>query len=256
MLLRLPLLLVAIGFVAARPAAAQPSDPIAVALFVDAGVSGKGPDLFEETAKASPDLKVTRVTAADVRTGKLRSFRVLVMPGGSGGGQANALDPTGREAVKAFVKGGGCYVGICAGCYLASTGYPWSLDLLPARVIDRANWLRGTGMLKLEFTADGKDWLKTTEPVAACKYANGPILEPIAGAREKLIPLAYYREELVPSGSRPGVMLNTPAAVAARYGRGWAIGISPHPEQTDGLKQAVPSAIRWALAHPDVGWRD
>ena len=37
-----------------------------------------------------------------------------------------------RSEVKAFVKDGGCYVGICAGCYLASTGYDWSLDLLPA----------------------------------------------------------------------------------------------------------------------------
>ena len=42
----------------------------------------------------------------------------------------------------------------------------------------------------------------------------------------------------------------TPAVVAARYGKGWAIGVSPHPEQTDGLKDLVPTAIRWALSHP------
>ncbi|HEX4609214.1 MAG TPA: BPL-N domain-containing protein [Urbifossiella sp.] len=257
----LPVLLFATGFVGTlRPAAAQPVPPrgaptrpaavVPIALFVDRGVSGKGPDMFEDTAEATTDLRVTRVTALDVRFGKLQEFRVLVMPGGSASGQALALDVPGRAAVKAFVKEGGCYVGICAGCYLAGSGYPWSLELLPARVIDKANWMRGTGSLKVEFTPAAKDWLRTTEPFAACRYANGPILEPTAGAKEKLIPLAYYREELVPSGSRPGVMLNTPAVVAARYGKGWAIGVSPHPEQTDGLKHVIPSAIRWALAHP------
>ncbi len=252
----LPVLVFAAGFLAVPPSAAQPPAVIPVALFVDGGVGGKGPDMFEETANATADLKVARVTGADIRAGELKGFRVLVVPGGSGSGEAKALDAAGREAVKAFVREGGCYVGICAGCYLASTGYSWSLDLLPAKVIDRANWLRGTGMLKVEFTADGKEWMRPAEPLALCKYANGPILEAIPGSREKLIPLAYFREELVPNGSKPGVMLNTPAAVAARYGRGWAVGVSPHPEQTDGLKQVVPSAIRWAVAHPAGGWRE
>jgi glutamine amidotransferase PdxT len=248
----LPVVLLAASLIAVlRPVAAQPNAPIPVALFVDRGVSGMGPDMFEDTARATADLRVTRVSAADIQAGKLRNFRALVVPGGSGSRQAHALDVSGRAAVKAFVGGGGCYVGICAGCYLASTGYPGSLDLLPARVVDRANWLRGTGSLKVEFTPEAKNWLQMTEPVAACRYANGPILAPIAGAKEKLIPLAYFREELVPNGSRPGVMLNSPAVVAARYGRGWAVGVSPHPEQTDGLKHLVPSAIRWALAHPE-----
>jgi len=245
-----PALFFFVGLVAVLPAAsAQPPATIPVALYVDGGVSGKGPDMFEATAKASADLTVTRVKAADIRAGKLTGFRVLVMPGGTGGGQAKALEPAGRDAVKQFVKDGGCYVGICAGCYLASTGYDWSLDLLPAKVIDRAHWLRGTGDVKLEFTADAKDWLKVTEPFAACRYANGPILEPLPGA--KLIALAHFREEFVPKGGTAGVMVNTPAVVAARYGKGWVIGVSPHPEQTDGLKGVVPSAIRWALAHPE-----
>jgi hypothetical protein len=117
-------------------------------------------------------------------------------------------------------------------------------------VIDRAHWLRGTGGVKVEFTPDAKDWLKVTEPFAACRYANGPILEPLPGAKEKLIPLAYFRGEFVPEGGIPGVMVNTPAVVAARYGKGWVLGVSPHSEQTDGLKGVVPSAIRRELAHP------
>src|SRR5947208_14092450 len=79
-----PVLFFVAGLAAVLPASAQPPAVIPVALYVDAGVSGKGPDMFEATAKTSPDLTVTRLKAADVRAGRLKGFRVLVMPGGSG----------------------------------------------------------------------------------------------------------------------------------------------------------------------------
>jgi hypothetical protein len=229
---------------------ADPPVPIPVALFADGGVTGKGPQKLEATATATPDLKLVRVTGADVRAGRLKDFRVLIVPGGVGSTQAKSLGPEGRDAVRAFVNGGGCFVGICAGCYLASTGYDWSLGLLPAKVIDRAHWERGKGYLELEFTPAGKDWFGRRDPAVACWYANGPVLQPLPDAHEKLIPLAHYRQELVPAGAKPGVMLNSPAVVAARYGKGWAIGVSPHPEQTDGLEDLIPSAIRKALSDP------
>jgi hypothetical protein len=232
------------------PAAGQPPEPIPVAMFVDAGVFGKGPDMLEEVAKATNDLQLKRVKAVHIRDGKLKNYRVLVVPGGTGSEQGRTLAGAGRQAVKQWVKDGGVYVGICAGCYLASTGYEWSLDLLPAKVLDKAHWERGTGTVKIEFTDAGKEVMKPVEGIAFCRYANGPILEPLPGMKDKLIPLAHFREELVPPGGTQGVMLNAPAAVAARYGKGWVIGVSPHPEQTDGLRQLVPAAIRWAVARP------
>src|SRR4051812_33974996 len=235
----------------AGSAAARDTATVKVALYVDEGVSGKGPAMLEATAKKRKDLAVTRVTAADIKAGKLKDFQVLVMPGGTGSGQGNALGTDGRDAVKAFVRDGGVYVGICAGCYLASTGYTWSLDLLPAKVIDRAHWKRGTGDLTLELTPDGKDWFsRKSDRLLVCRYANGPVLEPLPDAKEKLVVFAHFREEFVPEGGKPGVMVDTPAAVAARYGKGWAIGVSPHPEQTDGLDDLIPAAIKKALANP------
>src|SRR5688500_2474630 len=86
---------------ALRSSAAEPQT-IPVALYVGLGVSGKGPAQFTATAKKTPDLKVTAVTAADIRAGKLKDFRVLVMPGGSGAGQADAIGPIGCAAIKQF----------------------------------------------------------------------------------------------------------------------------------------------------------
>lgn len=247
----LVVLVALVGPAVARPTAAQDAAPVKVALYAGEGVSGKGPMMLEATAKKRKDLHVTRVTAADIRAGKLNGFQVLVMPGGTGSGQGNALGSEGRDAVRAFVRDGGVYVGICAGCYLASTGYSWSLDLLPAKVIDRAHWRRGVGDLTLELTGDGKDWFcRKDDRFLVCRYANGPVLEPLPGAEEKLMVFAHFREEFVPEGGTAGVMVNTPAAVAARYGKGWAIGVSPHPEQTDGLDDIVPAAIKRALASP------
>ena len=232
------------------PAAAEPPPTVAVAMYTGTGAYGDGPGMLEETFRGTPDLRITKLTAADIRAGKLRGFRVLLVPGGTGGAQGKALGADGRAAVRSFVDGGGAFVGICAGCYLASTGYDWSLDLLPVRVADRANWRRGRGMLPIDFTADGKEWFGRPDTRVKVLYNNGPVLEPIPDAAEKPVVLAVYRGERVKPGAQPGVMPNTPAVVAARFGKGWAVGVSPHPEQTEGLKDLVPSAIRWALAHP------
>jgi glutamine amidotransferase-like uncharacterized protein len=242
--------LLAVIFLATRLPAADPPSPTSVALFVDEGVTGKGPQKLETALKDAPDLRLVRVTAADIRAGRLKDFRVLIVPGGVGSTQALALGADGREAIRQFVKGGGCFVGICAGCYLASTGYDWSLDLLPAKVIDRAHWERGKGYLEVEFTPGGKEWFGRTDPVVACWYANGPVLQALPDTQEELVVLARYRQELVPAGAKPGVMRDSPAVVAARFGDGWAIGVGPHPEQTDGLEDLIPSAIRKALSDP------
>lgn len=247
---RLLLLAAGLSALAFVPLRGKTPPTVAVAMYADKGAFGNGPGMLEDEFGRTRDLRITKVTADDIRAGKLKDYRVLIVPGGTGGTQGASLGKTGRAAVRSFVEEGGTFVGICAGCYLASTGYDWSLDLLPARVIDRANWERGKGTLPLEITAAGKEWFGRNDDRVKTLYCNGPVLEPIADATEELIVLARYRGELVRPRAEAGLMLGSPAVVAARFGKGWAIGISPHPEQTEGLRDLVPSAIRWALAHP------
>jgi len=247
---RVLLLAAVVSALAFVPIRAKAPPAVAVAMYADRGAYGNGPAMLEDEFARTADLRLTKVTADDIRAGKLADYRVLVVPGGTGGTQGKALGAAGRAAVRSFVERGGTFVGICAGCYLASTGYDWSLDLLPARVVDRANWERGKGTLPLELTAAGKEWFGRTDDRVKVLYCNGPVLAPVEDAAEPLVVLARYRGERVRPRAEAGLMLGSPAVVAARYGKGWAIGVSPHPEQTDGLKDLVPSAIRWALAHP------
>lgn len=230
------------------PVAPAPA-PISVAMMIGDGVGGKGPDMIEETLTAK-GYKVKRVDAADIRAGKLKGAQILIVPGGMSRTQATALGRDGREIIKQFVADGGGYVGVCAGCYLASSHYEWSLHLLPVKVVDSANWERGIKRLAVELTSEGKEAFDRKDKDLKVQYHNGPVLEPQAGSDGKLISLAVFREELTRKGAKEGLMLGTPAAVAGRYGKGWAIGISPHPEQTEGLRDMLPAALRWARDLP------
>ncbi|WP_020470954.1 BPL-N domain-containing protein [Zavarzinella formosa] len=223
---------------------------VPVAMYDSAGVGGDGPRLLEETFAAKTEFRITRITAEEIRAGKLKGYKALIVPGGLSQTQGNTLGEDGRDMIRAFVREGNSYVGICAGCYLASSHYKWSLGILPVKVVDSANWGRGIGDLRMELTSDGKEWLTRKESTAKVHYHNGPVLEPIKDSKEKLIPLALYKEEMTRKGAKEGLMKETPAIAAARYGKGWAVGISPHPEQSEGLQGFVPSALRFTLNHP------
>ena len=81
-------------------------------------------------------------------------------------------------------------------------------------------------------------------------YNNGPILAPPEGDAPYEV-LAVFRGEVAGNNTPTGLMVDTPAIVAARYGRGRVIWCSPHPEQSDGLDYMIAGALRW-LADPDA----
>ena len=89
------------------------------------------------------------ITAVEIQQGKLADFQVVLFPGGSGSAQGRKLDKLGREQVRQFVSDGGGYIGICAGAYLASADYDWSLHLLDAKVLGIEHWARGFGTVQL-----------------------------------------------------------------------------------------------------------
>jgi len=57
--------------------------------------------------------------------------------------------------------------------------------------------------------------------------------------------LAFFRTEIAEKNAPIGIMVNSPAIVAGRCGKGRVICSSPHPEQTPGLEDFVPRAVAW-----------
>jgi N-formylglutamate amidohydrolase len=188
-----------------------------------------------------------------VRAGKLAGCQVLIQPGGSGGGQGKALGEDGREQVRKFVKAGGGYVGICAGAYLATCDYDWSLNILDAKVLDRKHWARGFGTVDIGLSPQGAQFFGVDNPRLPIYYHQGPLLAPADNPSiEDYDGLAKFETEIAKNGAPPGVMLGCTAIASGAYHAGRVLCFSPHPERTEGLESFVARAIAWAGGYKDT----
>jgi len=229
---------------------------IRVALFDGPGASRNGVNNLLHVADLADDVTMTHVGPKDIKSGVLRPFDVVLFPGGSGGKQGRAIGKSGRQTVRRYVHDGGGIVGICAGAYLCSADYDWSLHVINTAVYNetvdlpgvgrKSMWYRGgPSKVQLQFTEPGKELLGQTGTVSV-RYQNGPI---VSKGNETHLPeyttLAWFRSEVVRYKPQQGTMVDTPALLLADYGKGRVISISPHPEATPGLEQTVVAALRW-----------
>ena len=229
-----------------RPAG--PDEPVRVAIYNGGGSpSETGPRGLEKIVTSQPGAVAEILGPDEICSGALRQFDVVLFPGGSGSKQAAALGKAGREAVRKFTRAGGGYVGICAGAYLATQRYSWSLRIVNVKAIDTKHWRRGTGVVKMEPTGAGRAMLGGPAGEIDIRYANGPIL---AAAEANDLPpatvLAHFRSEIADHGAPKGVMIGTPAAVSAAFGAGRVVVFSPHPDKTESLHAMVRRAVEWA----------
>ena len=102
-----------------------------------------------------PGAVVVRVCGDDIRAGALDQFNVIAVPGGSGSKEAATIGEDGRDRIRKFVENGGGYIGICAGAYLATSGFSWGLKILDAKTVS-PKWDRGHAMVKIELTDQGR----------------------------------------------------------------------------------------------------
>ena len=235
--------LLALTFVVSA-SAAEPQ-VIKVALYDDKGATGKGIPSVEAIFSKTPDIKLTRFKGADFTSlDGLKGYDLVMFTGGSGSAEADGLTEVGRAQVREFVRNGGGYVGICAGAYLACSGFEWGIGVLNAKTVS-SKWRRGQGEVKIDGLAFGE-----TISNRGIRYANGPIIKPDV---RKDLPafetLLRFQTELAENDTPVGVMVKAPAMVRSTFGLGRVFTSSPHPEQTAGLEPLVEKAVRW-VARP------
>ncbi len=230
-----------------------------VALYDGAG-TGQSRDEIADIVDAAPDMVLHHLGPADMTRTVLRRFHVVVFPGGGGSKQAAAIGAGGARSVREFVKGGGGYLGVCGGAFLASAHYSWSLELIDTKVLTGARevegkgkkqmWYRGkASTVKMQLTAEGKRLFEGIPEHVEIKFQNGPIVSP--KHRPGLPPytvLAHFRSEKVLYEPQRGTMVNTPAIVSGPFHRGRVMSISPHPEAAEALHPIVTASIRWLAA--------
>lgn len=237
-----------VGF-ALLPQANAQTHKIRVALYVDSGASGPAKKNFRKLLDMGDDLRYDPIYADDIGSGALRNYDVLIVPGGNASRDALTMGSDAREKVRRFVKQGGIYMGICAGAYLASRSKNDFIGMLPIKTLDPRHWYRvDEGMpVDLELTPTGMDVFGLKARKIKIVYENGPIFAPPSD--NKLIPLGYFRSEVVGHGGKRGVMLGAPAMVMSRYGQGVVLAISPHPEKTPGYRRMILHALDWLFDH-------
>ncbi len=229
---------------------------LAVGLFDGEGSSERGVANVTRVLDSAKDVYVAHLRPADVHSEALARFDVVIFSGGSGSQQAESIGRSGAKAVRRFVRRGGGYVGICAGAFLCSAHYDWSLDLIDTRVFTGSRTIEGVGRkqmwyrggwadVRMEMTDAGRQVFEQTPEFVDVRYHNGPIVSPKGHpGLEPYEVLAYFRTETSRYPPQKGTMVDTPAIVTGRFGDGRVISISPHPEATNGLDSMIDSALR------------
>lgn len=228
-----------------------------VALYDGPGTSKRGVARLARIIDRAPDMTLHYLGPADICPAVLKQFDAIVFPGGSGSKQARAIGPAGRQHVRDSVRRGRGYLGICAGAYLCSAHYTWSLDLIASGVFTGSReiedigkkqmWYRGEATkVKMQLTEEGRKLFPQVPQDIEVTYQNGPIVSPKRHAGlPAYTPLAYFRSEQVLYEPQRGTMIDSPAIVAGRFHQGRVIAISPHPEATDSLHPLITESIRW-----------
>jgi len=240
-----------------RISAGTGSASLQVGFYDDTGTGPTGKDHIPRILDRAEGIDVRFLGSRDFEPFELDQFDLLFFPGGSGSKQARALGEERRERIREFVRSGGGFIGVCAGAYLCSAHYSWSLDLVDSacftgtRVIGgkkRQMWYRGgPTRVDIELSQEGRRIFSRVPGQFDVRYQNGPILSPKGlPALEDYTPLAWFRSEKVLCEPQRGTMIDTPAIVSGRFGKGRVVAISPHPEADEALESIIEDAVRWA----------
>jgi GMP synthase-like glutamine amidotransferase len=242
--------------VVCSPASANENKaPVRVAIYTHSPDTAAGPGLLTRFLTPEAGFACTVVSPQQIRDGVLADFDVVILPGGSGSVQARHLEEAGLTAIREFVRHGGGYIGICAGAYLATIHYDWSLGLINAKVIDRdnGNWARGSGRVTLDLSELGQSALGHDERQGEVFYRNGPLYgHGDHSDLPRFDTLATFATGIATNpNTREETMIGTVAIARAPFEKGRVVAISPHPESRNSHNHWVIAAIEWAAGRRD-----
>ena len=236
-------LLVAVASVAYCQSAA-----VKVALYLDNGCRGGGVIELAQLLKSSPDVSCDFLNAADVQTGKLAGYDVLVMPGGSGYDRYPQLGEEGFEKIRRYIREGGCYYGICAGIALALND-PKRLRLIP--YTREKTPPRGGFSAAVKLNKRAEELLGVPAGTRYFRYHDGPLPangEPVPDSEYEV--LATFDSEVMQKGHAISPMYGMPAIIYGRYGKGKVLVSVMHPEYYPSTHDVLGAGFKPLVGRP------
>ncbi|MEN8136916.1 MAG: BPL-N domain-containing protein [Bacteroidota bacterium] len=254
--------LFSISFTACTNSVARENDKdkkIKVAVFNGNGAGAVSVIETIEALKIDTGIKPLEISAAEIQQGKLSEIDVIIFPGGSGSKELNNLGKTGKEKVRKFIlEDGKGVVGICAGSFLLSStpGYP-SLQLGSVKVIDRAHYARGKGLVEFKLNEEGlKIFPELKDKPQFAQYYDGPVMEAVE-SNSKFTELGQYVTDIHPNKGAPeGVTPGKVFIYKDTPGKGKLFAVAGHPESTPGVRWMIPRMARWVAGAELVSYNE
>ena len=177
-------------------------------IYNDKGLRKTTPKIWQEFFANHSEFTIEFTEAEDILRGHPDA---ILFPGGSASVFARKLGKKRRKKIVKWVAEGGTYIGVCAGAYLASQTYEWSLGISP--IIVSRNWRKGHHTVKISLS-DNDHYVD---------YFNGPTCESWSDVEV----LASFPEGI------PGFQstINTPAIIKNNWESGKVFLVSPHLEK-------------------------
>ena len=228
--------------------ACAPAPRARTAVFVGQGPRGRGCVSWLQLVKSSPELELVLVDAEMIRGGALDGVDVLVMPGGASVVEKRDLGPEGAKRIRDFIRGGGGYIGTCAGCCLAleeKGDADRGIGLIPYNRIGS----KGGFMMPIAINDKGAAAMGMKPGEYKVRYHGGPVLVPstntVADADVEVWG-TYASDFDCPKSSLK--MFGGIALVGGTYGKGRLFAIACHPESDAFRRDIVKGAFRHVLA--------
>lgn len=220
--------------------------PLRVALFADPGsTDAKSREAIYELLSGRDEFILEKVTTESVRAADFFNFHdVLILPGGTGSGEANAIGEEAGKRIAEHIKDGKGLIAICAGGYYIAQGgnaASAALDVISARNHDGENWARGEGFITVKVA--GADDSASSRTMW---FENGPLFKPVSiTGLSGYMPLVQYVSDFAAEGAPAGQMTGRDAVIAATYGNGRVVAFGPHPELSPDVHHWLINAVKW-----------
>ena len=220
-----------------------------VAVYAGSGAGGSGVVECLRLVNESPELELHLVDAKGVQSGALDGMDMLLMPGGSSDREYKALGSNGVARLDAFLRNGGGYLGICAGCAVVmdeksrARMIPWKWSgSVPSTIFPT-----------IQINEKGAAALGVKEGPICVRYHGGPFMWPSTNVFDGVNTeqWATFDAEGSMKGRHKVKMYGAAAIVGGTYGKGRIIACTVHPEYNNDTLFIIKGAFKY-LTGQDV----
>jgi len=223
------------------------SRPVRAGVFAGVGSMGLSSTELIRYVARSPELDLTLVDGEDMRNGALDSLDLLVVPGGSAWVIVGDFGPKGIENIKAFLRRGGSFIGICAGCVMLLDDEFRIASGTGMTPYSRYGAYSGDAMTSMTLTDEGAKALGMEKGTFDVWYSGGPIMF----RRHEAYPDAnietwgLYGRNVTNEGWGAHMDGNV-SCIGGTFGKGRIAATSCHPEFRHSADALVKGLFRYA----------